>query len=165
MNCQQHGIPFVLKPGGVSKKTGKPYNAFWSCPGRNEDGSYCSNKPPKDYKPKREDVFNSELAHSGKTMDFERRDDKRADGQSWGNAKTNSVNWAIAMYQKGDMKSDQMKSWIEKCANWIHNLEPKEVTTVVPPITEREKIEELTEAFGGEYKREEDTIDLSTIPF
>lgn len=29
---------------GVSKKTGRPY-AFWSCPTKNPDGSYCEFKP------------------------------------------------------------------------------------------------------------------------
>lgn len=43
--CPVHGIPFVMQPGGVSKKTGKPYNGFWKCNGKNPDGSYCQQKP------------------------------------------------------------------------------------------------------------------------
>ena len=40
MQCPQHGVEFVLKPAGVSKKTGKPYNAFQVCP------TYgCNEKP------------------------------------------------------------------------------------------------------------------------
>ena len=42
-NCRVHGVPFVHKEG-ISKKTGKPYS-FWSCPARNADQSYCTEKP------------------------------------------------------------------------------------------------------------------------
>lgn len=44
-NCKIHGTPFVLHPAGVSKKTGKPFAAFWSCPEKNADGSFCKEKP------------------------------------------------------------------------------------------------------------------------
>jgi len=37
-----------LKPAGVSKTTGKPYNAFWSCGIKNSDGTWCNYKPPKE---------------------------------------------------------------------------------------------------------------------
>lgn len=30
--CPTHNIVMKLHPAGVSKKTGKPYSAFWSCP-------------------------------------------------------------------------------------------------------------------------------------
>lgn len=32
MQCPQHGVEFVLKPAGVSKRTGQPYSAFMVCP-------------------------------------------------------------------------------------------------------------------------------------
>jgi hypothetical protein len=38
--CPVHGVAFKLVPAGVSKKTGNPYDAFWSCP---EMG--CREKP------------------------------------------------------------------------------------------------------------------------
>lgn len=38
--CPVHGTPLVWK-AGTSKTTGNPY-AFWSCPTKNADGSYCS---------------------------------------------------------------------------------------------------------------------------
>lgn len=158
MNCPIHNIPYTLKPGGVSKTTGKAYNAFWACSGRNDDGSYCKSKPPKDFKPTSQQTFNSELQNASKSMDLDRRDEKRGEGQSWGNAKTNAVNWAIAMYQKGDMKSDQMKTWIEKCANWIHSLEPTEASALHTPITEREPVIQIEET-------KSDEINLDSIPF
>lgn len=41
--CGIHGNQMVWKTW-VSQKTGKLY-AFWSCPTRNSDGSYCQYKP------------------------------------------------------------------------------------------------------------------------
>src|ERR1043166_5292300 len=38
--CPVHGLPFKWVAPGVSKKTGKPYQGFWSCP---EMG--CREKP------------------------------------------------------------------------------------------------------------------------
>lgn len=42
MNCPIHGVPFKTVPAGVSKSTGRPYNAFEACPERG-----CKEKPPK----------------------------------------------------------------------------------------------------------------------
>ena len=42
--CPDHDQAWELKPAGVSKATGKPYNAFWSCAGRT-DGQFCKKKP------------------------------------------------------------------------------------------------------------------------
>lgn len=30
----------VLRPEGISKRTGKPYQPFWACPVR-DDGAFC----------------------------------------------------------------------------------------------------------------------------
>lgn len=35
MQCQFDGLELKYVPGGVSKKTGKPYEPFYSCPSRN----------------------------------------------------------------------------------------------------------------------------------
>lgn len=43
--CGIHGSYMEWKTG-VSKKTGKPY-AFWSCPIKNADGTWCKYQPPK----------------------------------------------------------------------------------------------------------------------
>lgn len=29
--CPEHGTPWRLVPAGISKKSGKRYNAFWTC--------------------------------------------------------------------------------------------------------------------------------------
>src|SRR5574343_1812998 len=41
--CPNHGIAWVLRPGGVSKATGKAYDAFWACP--SDARPYCKAKP------------------------------------------------------------------------------------------------------------------------
>jgi hypothetical protein len=43
-NCPTHGVPFILRPGGVSKGTGKPYGEFWACPTKDNAG-FCKQKP------------------------------------------------------------------------------------------------------------------------
>jgi len=43
--CGIHNVPMSLRPAGVSKTTGKHYPAFWSCPNKNPDGSFCKFKP------------------------------------------------------------------------------------------------------------------------
>ena len=43
--CPDHGFAWVLKPGGVSKKTGNPYDPFYACPKTGQP--YCQNKPNK----------------------------------------------------------------------------------------------------------------------
>lgn len=42
--CSVHGTTKVLRPPGVNKTTGKPYDAFYACPTKNADGSYCKAK-------------------------------------------------------------------------------------------------------------------------
>jgi hypothetical protein len=44
--CPIHGVPFTYKEAGVSK-AGKPYDGFWKCDGKLEDGSFCKEKPPR----------------------------------------------------------------------------------------------------------------------
>ena len=40
-----HGQAWSLKPSGVSKATGKPYQSFWAASHKAPDGSYCKDKP------------------------------------------------------------------------------------------------------------------------
>ena len=40
-----HGEEWRLKPGGISKTTGKPYNEFWAASHKAPDGSWCKEKP------------------------------------------------------------------------------------------------------------------------
>jgi hypothetical protein len=40
-----HGEAWQLKPGGISKASGKPYNPFWAASHKAPDGSWCKDKP------------------------------------------------------------------------------------------------------------------------
>ncbi len=40
-----HGEEWRLKPGGISKASGKPYNPFWAASHKAPDGSWCKEKP------------------------------------------------------------------------------------------------------------------------
>ena len=44
-----HGELWTLKPGGVSKASGKPYNAFWAASHKTADGAYCKDKPSQKF--------------------------------------------------------------------------------------------------------------------
>jgi hypothetical protein len=40
-----HGESWTLKPAGISKVSGKAYEAFWAASHKAPDGSYCREKP------------------------------------------------------------------------------------------------------------------------
>lgn len=40
-----HGEAWSLKPGGISKTSGKPYSPFWAASHKAPDGSWCKEKP------------------------------------------------------------------------------------------------------------------------
>ena len=43
--CATHNVQMVRKPGGISRTSGNPYPAFWSCPSKMQDGTYCRYRP------------------------------------------------------------------------------------------------------------------------
>lgn len=44
-----HGTAWQVKPGGISKTTGKPYNAFYAASHKLPDGSWCREKPSAEW--------------------------------------------------------------------------------------------------------------------
>jgi hypothetical protein len=44
-----HGEEWQLKPGGVSKVSGKPYNAFYAASHKTSDGGWCKDKPSQQW--------------------------------------------------------------------------------------------------------------------
>ena len=44
-----HGQVWSLKPGGVSKATNKPYLPFWAASHKAPDGSWCKDKPSRQW--------------------------------------------------------------------------------------------------------------------
>lgn len=47
MKCPDHGVEFVFRPPGISKKSGKPYPGFWCCQAQLGPGVFCQQKPPE----------------------------------------------------------------------------------------------------------------------
>ena len=45
--CGIHNVPMNKVPAGISKKTEKPYNAFYACGEKDNNGNFCTYKPPK----------------------------------------------------------------------------------------------------------------------
>lgn len=43
--CQRHGQAATYKPGGTSRTTGRPYDAFWACSANDRDCTKASNFP------------------------------------------------------------------------------------------------------------------------
>lgn len=43
--CQQHGQPAVFKPGGISRTSQRPYDAFWACNANDRNCTKASNFP------------------------------------------------------------------------------------------------------------------------
>ncbi|CAB4144324.1 DNA repair protein Rad52/59/22 [uncultured Caudovirales phage] len=44
-----HGTEWVLKPGGVSKVSGKPYGPFYTASHKTPDGGWCKDKPSREF--------------------------------------------------------------------------------------------------------------------
>jgi len=44
-----HGQAWSLKPGGISKATNKPYQPFWAASHKAPDGSWCKDKPSRQW--------------------------------------------------------------------------------------------------------------------
>lgn len=45
--CPVHGKRWSIKPAGISPRTKEPYDAFYRCAEKDEDGGYCKQKPQK----------------------------------------------------------------------------------------------------------------------
>ena len=56
-----HGNAWQLKPGGVSKVSGKPYNAFYAASHKTPDGGWCKDKPSQQW-------VNSQTRDEGEAM-------------------------------------------------------------------------------------------------
>ena len=61
--CTECGMPMVLKPAGVSRTTGKPYNAFYACSSgqRHQQAKAIVAPQPQNATAKPSDAQNREL--------------------------------------------------------------------------------------------------------
>ena len=101
-NCSVCGAPVKVIPAGISKKSGKPYNAFYKCESCGKTGNvggYSKPSYPKPYTP---------------PADLTPRDEKMAEGQSFGNAKNVAGMLLSASIQSGQLKlEDALKQFPE----------------------------------------------------
>ena len=44
-----HGELWTLKPGGISKASGKPYQPFYAASHKTGDGGWCKDKPSQQW--------------------------------------------------------------------------------------------------------------------
>ena len=70
-SCPLHHQEMTWVEAGVSKKTGKAYQGFWSCKTRTQDGKFCSEKPPV------QTADSGQKFSSGLNGDIKRKDDER----------------------------------------------------------------------------------------
>ena len=84
--CAVCGNEFKLIPAGVSKKTGKPYQAFMSCPNR------CV-QPKGNPAPSPADVFKGELTQETKQDHIDKAVEAKRNGINASVALNNAVNF------------------------------------------------------------------------
>jgi len=82
MNCEKCGSPLKLIPAGVSKKNGKPYSAFYSCPNKCQqpNGQIVPTAISTEKKPNWDEISRGKVRH-GVACEFIRLG-KRLDLQS-----------------------------------------------------------------------------------
>lgn len=144
-----------MRPGGISKKTGKSYPEFWACPEKNADGSFCKYKPPKATTP--EQKFDENLAKSGAANDQYKKDNT-----------ITRLAIAKSMIESGTKFSlDSVK----EAENWVlwaegtHPLAKGIKTSVALQSAPRVETEPMTNAALVPAVAPDETIDLSEIPF
>jgi len=117
--CQVCGNELKLIPAGISKNTGKPYNAFYSCPNRcqqpkapqapnSQEPHYVPNTPTFSPKPQ----FNPSVASQATPgVDWEKI--------SFGKCKFGFLEKSFIPYLKGEivMTEDELE---EKAENFAH---------------------------------------------
>lgn len=83
---------------------------------------------------KKGDLLNIDVVENGEYLNFTigeqkdieegifKRHEERLDGQSLGNARNNATDIAIAMYQQGDIKKEQIKTALKELTSYILTL-------------------------------------------
>jgi len=100
--CPEHGACKII-PAGVSKTTGRPYNAFFACVDRN-----CKWKPPKKATPTSDQNF-----EAGLTKDL--TEDRRQ------NSITRSValNNAVTLFANKEATTQIILATADEFVNWL----------------------------------------------
>lgn len=127
-NCPVCNSPMKFINAGVSKTTGKPYNAFWACPNRcpkpSFSGQYEYGVPSI---PSTKILF--ETVMERKEQSIEKAQERKADAIAIAGAKRDAGLIVAAMIHIGELKSSdwfiQYKAIAEKIYNY--NFEEKEI--------------------------------------
>ena len=140
--CQTCKSEMNSIPAGVSKKTGKSYNQFYSCPNRCPKPSYSQTAPPVYTKPEPP----------------QEKPDEVQNHIRWCNSLNNSC-LIIANDKNSDGTLRGKKEDIESLANFIYKLEPKGID----PVISKEEVSNFrdTEGNQGSPSDEEEIV----IPF
>ncbi len=125
MICAIHSTELVMKPAGVSKKTGKSYQAFLACNQKNADGSYCSYKPPRATGTAQ--AFEQDLDKSSAQMDLNKRDNT-----------ISKLAIAKEFISRGDKWSLETQKEMEHFLDWAEGKKPKLGSSAYPPTVPKE---------------------------
>lgn len=118
--CSVHNQPWKTVPGGISKKTGRPYNAFLACP---QQG--CPEKPPKETGPAGD--FSRSLDNAASNIDEKKK------GEAMGRN-----NIAHAMIRAGFLPTFENLTAAETWFHWSRGAMPLIVANKTPTPTKQE---------------------------
>ncbi len=118
MNCPICQSNMRLIPSGFSKKTGKPYQAFYGCSVRECKGTAQVSKPVE--------RFEASLDADTQQKRIDKAVEEKRKNISWLNAKTNAVNLIMKHKMFEELEAKAIKVAIKKWTEWIDELEPKD---------------------------------------
>ena len=120
-NCSVCGAPVKVIPAGISKKTGKPYNAFYKCESCGKTGNIGGNyaKPAqtyaKTYQPTQEKVNWDEV------------NAKKEESIAYFNAKNVAAVLISAAMQNGELKLEDAKKVFPDLVQFVYDCDKKQV--------------------------------------
>lgn len=131
--CPVCGLPMNYNAAGLAKNPKAPH---WRCSDNNCKFSW--DKVSKSFIPgdfvtavwdrdaqssTPQQRFEGQLRETATIQDKKKIEDKREEGMSWGNAKTNAVN-IVLKFSTDSEPREFVRQQIVEWANWLHKLEP-----------------------------------------
>jgi hypothetical protein len=116
MQCVTCNSEMKLIPAGVSKATGRPYTAFYSCPNR------CP-KPTTYSKPQTNGIGE---AMEKKNVYIKEAQDRKDLGMTILNSKNAGASITVALIEKGFIQPEQVEATFRKYADFVYNYKPSE---------------------------------------
>jgi len=118
--CQVHNQEFKQIPAGISKKTGRPYNAFFVCP-----VAPCKEKPPKHTVPLDESEPLDKAISTNRSIDESytkaRTSAAKDEAPDWDKIAEGKVRHGImvAHITRGDKLTDKLKEEMEEEVDYV----------------------------------------------